>query len=52
MEVNLDGKVDISDPIALLAHLFLGSPAPAAPYPACGAAEETLPCAKFPCPAM
>lgn len=51
MEVNRDDKVDISDPIALLSHLFVGGPAPLAPFPGCGAAEETRPCARFPCPA-
>jgi len=52
MDVNLDGKVDISDPISLLAHLFTGGPTPAPPFPDCGAGEETLECAKFPCPAV
>jgi hypothetical protein len=51
-EVNLDGRVDISDPVTLLSHLFLGAPPPAPPFPACGAAEETLPCDRFPCPAL
>ncbi len=51
MEVNSDGRVDLSDAVALLSHLFTGLPPPAPPFPACGEAEETLPCEKFACPA-
>ena len=51
MEVNSDGRVDLSDAVALLSHLFSGAPPPAPPFPACGEAEETLPCEKFACPA-
>jgi hypothetical protein len=51
METNLDGRVDMSDAIYILNHLFLSGPPMAHPFPACGAAEETLPCDHFPCPA-
>jgi len=30
-DVNLDGVLDISDPVSLLVHLFQGAPAPACP---------------------
>jgi hypothetical protein len=52
MEVNRDGRVDLSDPVALLSHLFLGAAPPAPPFPTCGAAEDTLECAVFVCPAV
>lgn len=51
MDSNADGSIDITDPIGLLNHLFLGAGPLPPPYPACGAAEETFPCDKFPCPA-
>jgi hypothetical protein len=51
METNSDGRVDLSDAVLLLNHLFLGGRAPLAPFPDCGAAEDSLPCAIFPCPA-
>ncbi|MBN1441262.1 MAG: hypothetical protein JXA90_01070, partial [Planctomycetes bacterium] len=35
---NGDGDLNISDPIYLLAYLFLGGPAPPPPFPECGAA--------------
>ena len=35
-DVNDDGRIDVSDPIHLLHHLFLGGEAPASPYPGCG----------------
>lgn len=36
---NGDPAADISDPVYLLSHLFLGGPRPAAPSPDCGADE-------------
>jgi hypothetical protein len=37
--------------VGLLVHLFQSGPPPSPPYPSCGAAEDELPCDKFPCPA-
>jgi hypothetical protein len=51
MEANADGTFNLSDAIYLLSHLFLGRPPPPSPFPDCGAAEETLPCQVFACPA-
>jgi hypothetical protein len=51
MEVNGDGRIDLSDAAYLLNHLFGGGPPPAAPYPACGVAEDALPCDAPACPA-
>jgi hypothetical protein len=39
LNVNGDEQVDLSDPISLLTHLFLGGPAPVAPFPDCGPGE-------------
>src|SRR5687767_4569652 len=36
LDVDDNGTVDITDPIALLAYLFLGGPPPAEPLSACG----------------
>ena len=49
---NGDGVLDISDPIGLLAFLYLGDRAPADPFRACGIGEpEDKPnCASYaPC---
>jgi hypothetical protein len=35
-DVNDDGLLDVADPVYLLFHLFLGRPAPPAPYPSPG----------------
>ena len=35
-DVNDDGTLNITDPIALLGHLFLGEEPPKAPYPVPG----------------
>ena len=35
-DANDDGQLDISDPVVILAHHFLGEPPFRAPYPACG----------------
>src|SRR5262249_28221334 len=37
-DCNNDGMADLSDVVFLLNSLFLGGPAPSAPYPACGVA--------------
>ncbi len=36
MDANHDFRIDISDPIYLLNHLFLGGDSPPAPFPDCG----------------
>jgi hypothetical protein len=45
---NGDGCTDISDAVYLLGHLFLGGPAPVAPFPDCGPGllpvDQTLGC--------
>lgn len=45
-DVNDDGKVDVSDPLALLGFLFLGSSEPPAPFQAAGTdlTADSLPC--------
>jgi len=49
-DINADGTTDLSDAVLLLAHLFRGGPAPAAPYPACGrAVGKSLGCAAHLC---
>ena len=40
---NGDGGVDITDPIYLLAHLFLGSTPPPAPFPSALVPEPPIP---------
>ncbi|MBI4603001.1 MAG: hypothetical protein HY721_13670, partial [Planctomycetes bacterium] len=47
-----DGQLLITDPIALLGHLFLGSASVAPPYPDCGAdpTDDGLGCARPACP--
>jgi hypothetical protein len=50
---NDDGNLDISDAIYSLNHLFLDGPAPAGPFPECGAdsSADDLDCLKSPaCP--
>ena len=53
---NTDGAgvVNITDPIYLLTHLFLGGPPPVDPFPACGtsdlAADAALGCVETACP--
>jgi hypothetical protein len=51
---NGDRAVDLSDAVYLLGHLFLGGPAPQAPYPECGLggpatleADQKLGCESF-----
>jgi hypothetical protein len=43
------GGVDLSDAVYVLTYLFLGGPAPAAPFPGCGLdlAASGLSCASF-----
>ena len=45
-DIDDDGAVSISDPIRELSYLFLGGPAPEAPYPGCGTdpTEDDLDC--------
>ncbi len=38
-DVNDDGKIDLTDPVHLLRHIFLGGSPPAYPYPYCGTDE-------------
>ena len=51
-DANRSGSVDLSDGIYLLNFLFLGGPAPEAPFPGCGATDETLWCKQSGCNAM
>lgn len=45
-DTNDDGRVNISDAVYLLIHLFAGTSAPPAPYPRCGVdpTEDSLGC--------
>ena len=45
-DVDDSGAIDMADPIRVLSGLFQGGPAPAAPFPACGAdpTEDALGC--------
>jgi hypothetical protein len=36
-DIDDSGSLDLTDPVLLLEHLFLGGAAPAAPFPGCGA---------------
>ena len=47
-----NGRLDISDAIALLRYLFMADPAPAAPFPDCGRdpAADELGCRASACP--
>jgi hypothetical protein len=50
---NDSGVVDLSDAVYSLQFLFIGGPAPAAPFGACGmdGTEDGLDCVTFPiCP--
>ncbi|MBN1419014.1 MAG: FG-GAP repeat protein [Planctomycetes bacterium] len=50
-DVNADGMVDIGDGVFLLSYLFAHGLEPAAPFPECGVAVTSLPCAAHPaCP--
>ncbi|MCA8960221.1 MAG: hypothetical protein KDC38_06890 [Planctomycetes bacterium] len=42
-DVNDDGVANVADPVYALGFLFSGGPAPAAPYPLCGADGTTDP---------
>ena len=45
VDVNNDNKINISDPVCLLNHLFQGGPQPPEPYEACGVDwDSILPC--------
>jgi hypothetical protein len=53
MSADFDASeaLDLTDVVGPLGYLFLGLPAPGAPFPTCGAASGTLPCGAFPpCP--
>ena len=45
-DTNDDGKIDLSDAVALLNHLFLGALPPPPPFPDCGTdgTEDGLSC--------
>ena len=52
LDVNDNDKIDISDPLILLQHLFLGTPAPPPPFEECGfdntgEGADTLTCEGF-----
>ena len=47
LDVNDDGKLDLADPISLIAYLFAAGPAPAAPFPEAG--PDPLPGLGYPC---
>jgi 3-phytase len=52
LDVNDDGRADLTDPIALLDHIFRNGPTPPAPGASCGVdpTEDDLPCpAAAPC---
>ena len=51
-DVDDSGGIEISDPIYLLDHLFLGGPPPEAPYPDCGEdpTPDALDCSSPACP--
>jgi len=48
-DIDDDEAIDVSDPIYLLSYLFRKGPAPAAPFPDCGAdpTPDTLECETF-----
>jgi hypothetical protein len=48
-DANDTGVLDLSDPIFLLNHLFLGTPALNEPYLSCGIdrTDDELPCESF-----
>jgi hypothetical protein len=48
-DLDNDGVVNITDPIALLGFLFLGTQPPVAPFPMCGAdpVQDALECESF-----
>jgi 1,4-alpha-glucan branching enzyme len=49
-DANGDAALDIADPLRLLFHVFLGGPAPPAPWPQCGEATAgVLGCAPRSC---
>ncbi|HVR74304.1 MAG TPA: VWA domain-containing protein, partial [Planctomycetota bacterium] len=45
-DANDDGKLDVTDPISIIGHLFQGGPPPPPPYPSCGPdpTEDPLRC--------
>ncbi len=45
LDVDLDGKIAISDPIYLLRFLFRSGSPPRPPFPDCGRGEKTFECA-------
>jgi len=49
LDVNDDGSNDISEAVALLLHLFVGSFVPADPFETCGhdETEDSLSCDNF-----
>jgi len=48
-DANDSGVLDLSDGVYLLAYLFLGGPAPPAPFPDCGTdpTDDELDCASY-----
>ena len=42
LDINDDGKIDLTDALRLLAYLFAGGPPPAEPFAACGLDQTTL----------
>ncbi len=51
LDVNPDGQVDLADAIDLLTHVYLGGPAPDAPYPECNSMPGMqLGCSTLACP--
>jgi len=49
-DIDGDGLLQIGDPISLLEYLFLGGPAPPAPFPECLASAVVLGCETPSCP--